>query len=546
MSESREKIFKHCDINSNNVNDIIDNNFSNNININNHINKNNNNIKINTIIRENCKRLNQLINNSHRNSHVSSDFFKTNKNFNVDTIINYNNNNIGNEKNEINTSDDINYNNNTNDNNNDNNNINYNNDIINNNSNENNNINDKNNNKNNGNISINSNINKNNNIYDNNNNNDNNNININNNINNNNNINYIPRSKPSCCLVCHDRASGNHYGVLTCDGCRGFFKRSVRRNMTYICKFGDRCKIDVARRNQCQACRFKKCLQVSMNRDAVQQQRDAIKTNASKRSRSFWEDEDGEDDNLKMNIKSECTVQNTASNNQIFPAEPDSSLSSKGSSEADSFNEIISAAATAAPRCYGNCCQPISSLQSFKKLQLVDELANVLVYCIKWACYLPEYQKLPVTLRKVLVENSWGQMFVLSLSQFRHWTWIEERLESRNGGVLEHLMNAVKRLQTIAVDPSEFFCLMKISLFKSSYKEHWMHQATIEYQRLAVMLLERLTLFKKHPARTQHLLVELYNLASITDLQLKSLFKLADQGDSADVVDSLINEILNN
>uniref|UniRef100_A0A1I7X7L7 Nuclear receptor domain-containing protein n=1 Tax=Heterorhabditis bacteriophora TaxID=37862 RepID=A0A1I7X7L7_HETBA len=81
------------------------------------------------------------------------------------------------------------------------------------------------------------------------------------------------------CLVCGDRASGRHYGVLSCDGCRGFFKRyannkrSIRRNLHYSCKDGGRCIIDVVRRNQCQACRFDKCLRVNMNRHAVQHER---------------------------------------------------------------------------------------------------------------------------------------------------------------------------------------------------------------------------------------------------------------------------------
>ncbi|XP_028982055.1 nuclear receptor subfamily 2 group E member 1 [Diachasma alloeum] len=78
------------------------------------------------------------------------------------------------------------------------------------------------------------------------------------------------------CKVCGDKASGKHYGVPSCDGCRGFFKRSIRRharNLDYVCKENGQCIVDVSRRNQCQACRFAKCLEVNMKRDAVQHER---------------------------------------------------------------------------------------------------------------------------------------------------------------------------------------------------------------------------------------------------------------------------------
>ena len=75
--------------------------------------------------------------------------------------------------------------------------------------------------------------------------------------------------------MCGDFSSGKHYGIFACDGCAGFFKRSIRRGREYGCKSGEEesCVIDKTHRNQCRGCRLRRCLQVGMNREAVQHER---------------------------------------------------------------------------------------------------------------------------------------------------------------------------------------------------------------------------------------------------------------------------------
>ena len=65
-------------------------------------------------------------------------------------------------------------------------------------------------------------------------------------------------------LLIPSQVSGYHYGLLTCESCKGFFKRTVQNKKVYTCVADRSCVIDKTQRKRCPYCRFQKCLDVGM------------------------------------------------------------------------------------------------------------------------------------------------------------------------------------------------------------------------------------------------------------------------------------------
>jgi hypothetical protein len=82
-----------------------------------------------------------------------------------------------------------------------------------------------------------------------------------------------PGSSQTLCRVCGDTASGNHFGVLSCEACKSFFRRSIRANARYACRGSRTCAIEKHTRNRCQYCRLQKCAESGMRKEAVQEER---------------------------------------------------------------------------------------------------------------------------------------------------------------------------------------------------------------------------------------------------------------------------------
>ncbi|KPM08493.1 nuclear receptor subfamily 2 group C member 2-like protein [Sarcoptes scabiei] len=83
----------------------------------------------------------------------------------------------------------------------------------------------------------------------------------------------IDKKSLEFCVVCGDKASGRHYGAISCEGCKGFFKRSVRKQLNYVCRANQECEVTKHHRNRCQYCRLQKCIQMGMRADHCQPER---------------------------------------------------------------------------------------------------------------------------------------------------------------------------------------------------------------------------------------------------------------------------------
>ncbi|NWI05162.1 VDR protein, partial [Tichodroma muraria] len=77
------------------------------------------------------------------------------------------------------------------------------------------------------------------------------------------------RNVSRICGVCGDRATGFHFNAMTCEGCKGFFRRSMKRKAMFTCPFSGDCHITKDNRRHCQACRLKRCVDIGMMKEFI-------------------------------------------------------------------------------------------------------------------------------------------------------------------------------------------------------------------------------------------------------------------------------------
>ncbi|XP_016331889.1 nuclear receptor subfamily 2 group F member 6b isoform X2 [Sinocyclocheilus anshuiensis] len=323
------------------------------------------------------------------------------------------------------------------------------------------------------------------------------------------------------CVVCGDKSSGKHYGVFTCEGCKSFFKRSIRRNLNYTCRSNRECQIDQHHRNQCQYCRLKKCFRVGMRKEGQQTiQRGRIPPSHAGISPASMVGAGGD------------VGGGQGMGAEFFNGQPVSEL----------ISQLLRAEPYPNSRYGAQCGQQLAGgNSSVMGIDNICELAARLLFStIEWVRNIPYFPDLPVSEQVALLRLSWSELFILNAAQsalplhtapllaaagFHSSPMPADRVVSFMDQV-RVFQDQVDKLTRLQVDSAEYSCLKAIALFSPDacgLSDPAHIESLQEKAQVALTEYERMQ-YPGHPQRFGRLLLRLPALRAVPANLISQLF----------------------
>ncbi|XP_057662882.1 nuclear receptor subfamily 2 group E member 1 isoform X1 [Diorhabda carinulata] len=330
------------------------------------------------------------------------------------------------------------------------------------------------------------------------------------------------------CKVCGDFSSGKHYNIFACDGCAGFFKRSIRRNRQYVCKAKEEgsCVIDKTHRNQCRACRLQKCQEAGMNKDAVQHERGPRNSTLRRQQMSNFFNEARE----RMMPSPPVSALNLA---MPKPSTPPVFEGPFGFIAPAGFlcNTLVSFPRFPFP------LRPISPPTVTNSSVVCEAAARLLFMNIQWTRTLPSFTSLSLSDQLLLLEESWRELFVLGASQFLPLTYLPHLIppsfETSTNFLqrVQEFQDILVNIRQFQIDPQEYSCLKATILFKTNFDKPCTKLLNEPSKIAAIQDETQLTLNKYitsthpgQPLRFGKLLLLLPTLKKVTGETIEELF----------------------
>ncbi|XP_021954770.1 orphan steroid hormone receptor 2 isoform X2 [Folsomia candida] len=373
------------------------------------------------------------------------------------------------------------------------------------------------------------------------------------------------------CVVCGDRASGRHYGAISCEGCKGFFKRSIRKQLGYSCRGTKQCEVTKHHRNRCQYCRLQKCLQMGM-RDTVQHERKPLSNSqAQKRSESteaalspsslygtlldgnsfnrsgylvydnsYQDDEESESANEsdaeRTNIaKAIEMISNVITENKDEESSSSSSVLSNIDKDAIIPEEWVKF------EMVGPSKLPSNGLVT---LDYVCETSSRLLFLsVHWAKTLPAFQALNLEAQVPIMKSVWSDLFAVGLSQYQNFLPLTSVISalllnmqsnctsSKLTMIAEHaskLKLFIKTVENLNLDEFEYASLKVLAVF--SHDRYPQYDSTSngikEIQKSALKQLQDhvIATFENPAERITSILLLLPHLRGIAPAVIEDVF----------------------